>query len=440
MSQNQNPYSFESSVEHLLHTNIAPTMQQCAWIPDILAQPRRDLTALDEEIQRIKRSLDKLVGKREILAADIDAHLALLSPVRHVPDDVLREIFISCLPPTHNATMSSRESPLLCHVSSRWRNIALSTPRLWSSLHVVISGGSGFQSMSSLVEWWLARSGALLLSLSVDIVLSTPSHFFSEDIANVSTLLDLLFAVTDRWESIDFTTLMNYTIDRLSQPLSALAPARLELGSTNDTSLWGAQRTLLILQRCANLEVCTLTITTTDLQFIPDGIQADLPHLTSLNIVCYDYTTAEFLFQRMRVPHPSLPNIDHKNSDTPESRHHWHFSSRHVAADALIRQALSPSLEILRISFVKGLWVEDDVLGIYDEILNALSSTALPVLSDITIHSGAPLRFLDLTFTRNMEEDILPALAIFISDGPVVSMKYEPVKSGPTHRPWDPVH
>ena len=45
------------------------------------------------------------------------------------------------------------------------------------------------------------------------------SDDISEDIANVSTLLDLLFAVSDRWEAIEFTTPTNYAIDWFSQSL-----------------------------------------------------------------------------------------------------------------------------------------------------------------------------------------------------------------------------
>ncbi|KAJ6561963.1 hypothetical protein B0H19DRAFT_916080, partial [Mycena capillaripes] len=119
-----------------LHRNVAPTQQECAHITGhILVQPRRELSLLDEEIDRMQRGLDQLKTRREILATDINAHLALLSPVHRLPDDIIREIFVSSLPHTHNAIMASREAPLLlCHVSSGWRNIALSMPRLWSSL------------------------------------------------------------------------------------------------------------------------------------------------------------------------------------------------------------------------------------------------------------------------------------------------------------------
>ncbi|KAJ7683688.1 hypothetical protein B0H17DRAFT_941586, partial [Mycena rosella] len=116
-----------SPVRHLLHTNLIPTPEECAWISGHgLVEPQRELVRLDKEIRRIQNRLDKLNGQREELAGDIDAHLALLSPTRRLPADVLREIFVSSLPSTHNAIISSRESPLLlCHICSGWRNTAL---------------------------------------------------------------------------------------------------------------------------------------------------------------------------------------------------------------------------------------------------------------------------------------------------------------------------
>ena len=67
------------------------------------------------------------------------------------PYDVLSLIFIECLPrdPLSNSassklmdltSISPSQAPiLLCHVCSHWRNVALSTPRLWKELNFVAS-------------------------------------------------------------------------------------------------------------------------------------------------------------------------------------------------------------------------------------------------------------------------------------------------------------
>ncbi|KAJ7833193.1 hypothetical protein B0H13DRAFT_1522099, partial [Mycena leptocephala] len=64
-------------------------------------------------------------------------------PIAKVPDDVLAEVFVLCLPshavvPTTHfdspvfISPSPAESPLLlCSVSSHWRAVAVALPRLW---------------------------------------------------------------------------------------------------------------------------------------------------------------------------------------------------------------------------------------------------------------------------------------------------------------------
>lgn len=60
------------------------------------------------------------------------------SPIRQVPDDVLREIFVHCLQSSSGPpTLSETEGPLqLSHVCMNWRAVALDFPRLWRSLLV----------------------------------------------------------------------------------------------------------------------------------------------------------------------------------------------------------------------------------------------------------------------------------------------------------------
>ncbi|KAJ7840391.1 hypothetical protein B0H14DRAFT_2241542, partial [Mycena olivaceomarginata] len=59
------------------------------------------------------------------------------SPARTLPDDVVREIFLASLP-SENPTLCGLQAPLLlCHISHQWRMLALSTPRLWTSIHIV---------------------------------------------------------------------------------------------------------------------------------------------------------------------------------------------------------------------------------------------------------------------------------------------------------------
>ncbi|KAJ7140702.1 hypothetical protein C8R44DRAFT_604206, partial [Mycena epipterygia] len=160
----------DSPFQSMLYTNFAPTdieIIECDAIRDFVAGPRKEAASLTQEIARMQAVIEKLVQKRDELNECIDAHLALVSPARRLPSDIVRGIFTASMP-TGNSIMAGEESPLLlCQICSAWRELALSAPRLWSSLHIVIPDRSRVDDLADTVTAWLSRSGILPLSLSV---------------------------------------------------------------------------------------------------------------------------------------------------------------------------------------------------------------------------------------------------------------------------------
>ncbi|TEB39402.1 hypothetical protein FA13DRAFT_1784166 [Coprinellus micaceus] len=157
-----------SPFEGLLHSNYAPSEQECTLIKEHLVERQRELATLQAELKRTSfggdSSPSELPERLDGLLASIDAHRALLSPIRWLPNEILREIFIRTLPSSHNASLSPRESPLLLmQISPRWRYIAASTPRLWSTIHIPLPLPS---TSHSLIENWITRAGALPLLAS----------------------------------------------------------------------------------------------------------------------------------------------------------------------------------------------------------------------------------------------------------------------------------
>ncbi|KAK7001449.1 hypothetical protein R3P38DRAFT_3049181, partial [Favolaschia claudopus] len=121
--------------------------------------------------------IEKLEETRRELSTYVDAHKALISPIRRMPPDILSEIFIACLPTHRNCVMSATEPPvLLGRVCSSWRALSMETPRLWSSLHVVevnqqFKGYGDISDKLTLrvetMKMWLMRSGQCPLSISL---------------------------------------------------------------------------------------------------------------------------------------------------------------------------------------------------------------------------------------------------------------------------------
>ncbi|KAF9480413.1 hypothetical protein BDN70DRAFT_992752 [Pholiota conissans] len=103
-----------------------------------------------------------------------------MCPIDALPYDVLREIFIHCLPPyplrpyQMNAEDFRRHHlvpMLLCHVCAFWRMVALSTPILWSHLSLCITiyeFTSNFdwyirsKKKIKLIRWWKRNQGSVI--------------------------------------------------------------------------------------------------------------------------------------------------------------------------------------------------------------------------------------------------------------------------------------
>ncbi|KAJ7253501.1 hypothetical protein C8J57DRAFT_1722395 [Mycena rebaudengoi] len=210
-----NSNAMESPFKHMLNTNVIPNDAECQQIRDFLVDPRREAAQLAEQIARMQKLLEDLARKRDDLAEFIDAHLALVSPARRLPDDVVREIFVASLPKNRNCAISAKDSSLLlCTICQPWRNLALSTPRMWASIHIVAPSNDKTERMINTVHAWLARSGTLPLSISLTVSQSTWPH------PDASSLLTALIRCSSlRWKSIRFIL----PLDQL-EPLSSLSP------------------------------------------------------------------------------------------------------------------------------------------------------------------------------------------------------------------------
>ncbi|KAF9477104.1 hypothetical protein BDN70DRAFT_881529 [Pholiota conissans] len=131
--------AFFSPFKSVLRTNFVPSQSEVEALKHTLEAPSAGSRALAD---RLAFLMDRLVEKqrtRDALAQSIDAHRNLLTPFRTLPDDVLTEIFLWCLPTVHEAVMDETEAPLLLTtVCRRWRIVAHQMPRLWASLHIAM--------------------------------------------------------------------------------------------------------------------------------------------------------------------------------------------------------------------------------------------------------------------------------------------------------------
>ncbi|KAF7373598.1 hypothetical protein MSAN_00570200 [Mycena sanguinolenta] len=173
-------FLYSSPFADRLNTNYVPSDSEVLHIHALLLEPTAELARVDARIEELEIILQQLKAQRALLKTPIDAHRALISPMRRIPEDVLIEIFCACLPSEHNARIDPAEAPMaLGRICKHWRGVAYSAPILWSTIHIPlllnythappqILSRLG-KIVEKIVEKWLKRSATCPLSVSLSV-------------------------------------------------------------------------------------------------------------------------------------------------------------------------------------------------------------------------------------------------------------------------------
>jgi hypothetical protein len=131
-------------------------------------QEQRDaLARVKTQIAVLKASLAAL-ATLEIEEKALDASLAhVVYPVLALPVEITSRIFRFCLPAHGRVAPSARSAPLLlAQICQQWRDVALSTSQLWSSLY--INGGRiPHTYVENIVRTWFYRARQTPLSVGL---------------------------------------------------------------------------------------------------------------------------------------------------------------------------------------------------------------------------------------------------------------------------------
>jgi hypothetical protein len=152
-------------VPDLLGGHYIASESQVQMICDTISVAQAGISRLDDEITRLNAVLDGLTRKRDALQTYTNLHTALVAPIRRLPPEVLSEIFLYYNDENNVPYIRLNKAPLLLGgMCSRWRTIALSTPRLWNSFALTIRP-KYLKSDTMLAETWLARAGRCPLTI-----------------------------------------------------------------------------------------------------------------------------------------------------------------------------------------------------------------------------------------------------------------------------------
>ncbi|KAJ3522050.1 hypothetical protein NMY22_g12054 [Coprinellus aureogranulatus] len=173
-----------SSFTQYFNTSYAPSDEEIMILRQSLGEYEKKLDISSRKILELQHALSLEVAQREAFSQAIEEHRALLAPIRRVPVDVLQEIFYTITADSDASSPSSDLSPrnpslIISQVCRRWRDVALASPHLWTTLgircprleptpHYLPTWTSKMSSLIELVKLWTARSGQCPISLNIE--------------------------------------------------------------------------------------------------------------------------------------------------------------------------------------------------------------------------------------------------------------------------------
>lgn len=193
-------------IQHLLSANEPPLEGEEATLRATVSRGSQVLSDLDAQITEVRLILDALLRDRVQAAANIREAKLILHPIRRLPEDILREIFSSCVSPQENYLYKDNTDIVPCldagnprwtlsQTCRRWRYMALGTPSLWSCIDLDFDTFARVQRMRVAFKLGLnvERSGSRNLMVRIRSQSDIVDH----------PALAILLTCVGRWKNVD---------------------------------------------------------------------------------------------------------------------------------------------------------------------------------------------------------------------------------------------
>ncbi|KAJ7918637.1 hypothetical protein B0H13DRAFT_2435113 [Mycena leptocephala] len=207
------PFSPSLASDDILETNNPPLESQIPFLQDFVSKGRARMALLNAKIALLQSSLDELLEERSVLETNIGKHEGGLSPLRHLPTEILSLIFALTLPP-HEPSWDASAPWTISAVCARWRATVVSQPCFWNSIYYIHDDQSA---TSFRLETQLRRSGQLPLIIKFSL------KFGSDLTSRDSNALQLICKHAGRWEIVSllgpeelYTRIRRSLMDRLA--------------------------------------------------------------------------------------------------------------------------------------------------------------------------------------------------------------------------------
>ena len=153
------PSQMEFNVDHLPNINSTPSEEQRNNLQNSILQLDKAISDISDQTPAMQAKILVLQTKRTQLVQQQRCYSSPLSPVRSLPFEIFGEIFVyaTCDRPRHVLNLSA--------VCQLWRDAALSTPVLWSTLE--LGHHRKRHKLGNHVDSWIERAHSYPLTLVI---------------------------------------------------------------------------------------------------------------------------------------------------------------------------------------------------------------------------------------------------------------------------------
>ncbi|KAJ7045064.1 hypothetical protein C8F04DRAFT_522805 [Mycena alexandri] len=176
---------------------------------------RARLAEAETSIVELTSRLKDLEDLRGLIQTQLDD---IVYPVLTLPPEIVSNIFLQCLPPP--PVLSARHGKigpnptlaplLLLQICRVWRQMALSTPHLWDSLHLRLEF-LGPETQKVIVDW-LGRAGSCPLTLTLCLHVSISARAISAILGPLAPRLQTLYLELNRPQFQELTDIGPFPI------------------------------------------------------------------------------------------------------------------------------------------------------------------------------------------------------------------------------------
>ncbi|KAJ8093474.1 hypothetical protein PM082_020331 [Marasmius tenuissimus] len=199
-------------------------------VTQLLRNAETEMKGYQTEISRLKTLIYSLESKRDALKKNADRYQSLLSPIRRMPPEILLSIFkFACNENELHYQYELPEVVVLSMVCGGWREMAISTPALWSNLEITFtSDKSKNRFLHNWTKIFMKRSSHSPL----DITLNFPSYHLSPKGLRP---LDTLVRNCGRWRNMSIFLSPPFFPNSSFDPIRAKVPLLQSLEFRDDS-------------------------------------------------------------------------------------------------------------------------------------------------------------------------------------------------------------